>query len=65
MLRHELGHVLGFVHEPSTGCPVSETSRRLTAIDPASVMADPACGSRTGDTVLSTLDRQGARALYP
>lgn len=65
LLRHELGHVLGFVHEPTTGCPVSEPSRRLTAIDPASVMVDPDCGMRTGDYLFSTLDKQGARALYP
>ncbi|ABF87456.1 putative lipoprotein [Myxococcus xanthus DK 1622] len=70
IMRHELGHVLGFRHEHtrSTGsCFEDNAWRALTSTyDRASVMHYPQCaGTQTGDLVLTTLDKQGARALYP
>ncbi|WP_338871597.1 matrixin family metalloprotease [Myxococcus stipitatus] len=70
-LRHELGHVLGFVHEHDR-CPGGGGTgmRPLTTYDSASVMHYPQVGStcvstNPGGPVLSTLDRTGARSLYP
>ncbi|MBZ4377066.1 matrixin family metalloprotease [Corallococcus sp. AS-1-6] len=71
ILRHELGHTLGFRHEhtrsTSSGCYEDSQWRALTTTyDRASVMHYPQCnGTQTGDLVLTTLDKQGARALYP
>lgn len=70
VLRHELGHILGFRHEhtrPEAGACFEDSSwRALTAYDAASVMHYPQCnGTQTGDLVLTNLDRQGAAALYP
>jgi len=70
VLRHELGHVLGFRHEhtrlSSTGCYEDSNWRGLTAYDSYSVMHYPHCnGSQTGDLVLTSADKSGARALYP
>ena len=70
VLRHELGHTLGFRHEhtrlSSTGCYEDANWRALTAYDSYSVMHYPQCnGSQTGDLVLTTNDKTGARALYP
>jgi hypothetical protein len=70
VLRHELGHTIGFRHEhtrPESGaCFEDNNWRALTAYDAASVMHYPQCnGSQTGDLVLTNLDRQGAGALYP
>ncbi|MFP2924473.1 M57 family metalloprotease [Pyxidicoccus sp. 3LG] len=71
VLRHELGHTLGFRHEhtrsTASGCYEDNQWRALTSTyDRASVMHYPQCnGTQTGDLVLTTLDKQGARALYP
>jgi hypothetical protein len=70
VLRHELGHTLGFRHEhtrlTSTGCYEDSAWRALTSYDSSSVMHYPQCnGTQTGDLVLTTLDKTGARALYP
>jgi hypothetical protein len=69
ILRHELGHVLGFRHEhtrPEAGtCFEDNNWRSLTVYDAGSVMHYPWCnGTNTGDLVLTALDIQGARALY-
>jgi hypothetical protein len=70
VLRHELGHVLGFRHEhtrtTASGCYEDANWRALTSYDRYSVMHYPQCnGLQTGDLVLTSLDQSGARALYP
>jgi hypothetical protein len=70
ILRHELGHVLGFRHEhtrsTSSGCYEDNNWRALTTYDRYSVMHYPQCnGLNTGDLVLTSYDKSGARALYP
>ncbi|HZI14477.1 MAG TPA: FG-GAP-like repeat-containing protein [Myxococcus sp.] len=72
ILRHELGHALGFRHEhtrPESGCIENYNWRALTPYDSASVMHYPGyqanCGgTNTGDYVLTQWDRVGASALY-
>lgn len=68
ILRHELGHVLGFRHEHVRLGLCSEVDsywRALTAYDAASVMHYPQCnGTNVGDLVLTAKDALGARALY-
>jgi hypothetical protein len=70
VLRHELGHTLGFRHEhtrPEAGtCFENNSWRALTAYDSSSVMHYPQCnGDQTGDLVLTNLDKAGAATLYP
>ncbi|MBZ4420341.1 M57 family metalloprotease [Myxococcus sp. RHSTA-1-4] len=70
ILRHELGHTLGFRHEhtrsTASGCYEDANWRALTSYDRSSVMHYPQCnGTQTGDLVLTSLDKSGARALYP
>lgn len=69
ILRHELGHVLGFRHEhtrPEAGTCYEDSSwRPLTPYDSSSVMHYPQCnGTQTGDLVITTRDAEGAAALY-
>lgn len=69
VLRHELGHVLGFRHEhtrPEAGtCFEDDNWRPLTPYDSESVMHYPHCnGTQTGDLAITELDAEGAAALY-
>ncbi len=70
VLRHELGHTLGFRHEhtrpEAAACFEDASWRALTRYDSASVMHYPQCnGTDEGDLVLTSLDEKGARSLYP
>lgn len=70
VLTHELGHTLGFRHEhtrPDAGTCFEDNSwRALTAYDAQSAMHYPQCnGTNQGDLLLTALDREGARLLYP
>jgi serralysin len=70
VLRHELGHALGFRHEhtrPESGtCFENNSWRALTTYDSASVMHYPQCnGTQNGDLVLTNLDKAGTASLYP
>jgi len=69
VLRHELGHTIGFRHEhtrPESGtCFENSSWRALTAYDSSSVMHYPQCnGTQNGDLSLTNLDKAGAAALY-
>ncbi|MFP2904764.1 M57 family metalloprotease [Pyxidicoccus sp. 3LFB2] len=69
ILRHELGHTLGFRHEhtrpEARTCFEDNNWRALTAYDAASVMHYPHCnGSNRGDLSLTASDVSGTYALY-
>lgn len=69
VLRHELGHTLGFRHEhtrPESGtCFENSDWRPLTPYDRASVMHYPQCnGTGSWALEITALDEEGAAALY-
>jgi hypothetical protein len=69
VLRHELGHTLGFRHEhtrPESGVCFEDSSwRPLTPYDSLSVMHYPQCnGTQTGDLVITPKDKEGINVLY-
>jgi hypothetical protein len=73
VLKHELGHALGFIHEhvrvpgsPPGACPEGGTSRELSPYDNLSVMHYLQCANRVAnvDYTLSQRDVDGASALY-
>lgn len=73
VMRHELGHILGFRHEhirvgqTETRCMENSEWRALTAYDSLSVMHYTFCrnSTNTGDLRLTPTDRYGAGLLYP
>jgi Matrixin len=71
VLRHELGHVLGFRHEHISNdappvCPNEAMwdTKVLTQYDPHSVMHYFCGGAGTHNLAISDLDRKGAQQVY-
>ena len=71
VLRHELGHVLGFRHEHiRSGAPAvcpdegTEDLVELTAYDPQSVMHYFCGGVGSSELRITEVDREGAQKLY-
>jgi len=69
ILRHELGHTLGFRHEhtrPESGTCFEDSSwRPLTGYDKFSVMHYPQCnGGGDWTLTLTDMDKRGASCLY-
>ena len=68
VLRHELGHVLGYRHEHIrgvAGCYQEDDQwRPLTQYDPRSVMHYFCGGAGNLQLTLTELDRSGHRTLY-
>lgn len=72
VMRHELGHVLGFRHEhirdeaDAFFCREDEDFRPLTEYDAASVMHYPQCnGEGDWGLELTAVDQRGAAFFYP
>ncbi|MBF5044841.1 matrixin family metalloprotease [Aggregicoccus sp. 17bor-14] len=68
ILRHELGHTLGFRHEhtrpEAATCFEDNNWRGLTPYDSASVMHYPQCNGTANTLELTQKDVDGARSLY-
>jgi hypothetical protein len=71
VLRHELGHVLGFRHEhirsgAPAACPDEDPGRviDLTQYDPRSVMHYFCGGVGSRELAISDLDREGSQRVY-
>ncbi len=68
LMKHELGHVLGFRHEqvrPEAGrCLEDFNWKAVTAYDSASVMHYPNCGGTGGNQEISPRDIEGVIRTY-
>ena len=68
VLRHELGHTIGFRHEhtrPEAGtCFEDNNWRPLTPYDSASIMHYPQCNGSSNDLSMTSQVRAGVVALY-
>ena len=70
VLRHELGHVLGFRHEHTrpgapAGCYENNVWHAVTSYDPNSIMHYPECnGTNFTYESLSAGDKEGAALVY-